>query len=245
MKSIVIMGATSGLGREVASIFLKMGWKVGVTGRRLELLESFKTSLDESLRDNLEVENFDIKSDEAISSLESLISRLGGMDIYLNSSGMGLSNPSLDLDIELDTLNTNAVAFVKVMNFVYKYFQKKGRGHIAAITSVAGTNGIGIAPSYSSTKSFQTTYMIALSQLTRIDKVEIKFTDIRPGFVSTDFIHGKNYPMLMTVEYASKKIARSLLKGKRVAIIDWRYSILVFIWKLIPNFLWERIRLVK
>lgn len=243
MKSIVIMGATSGLGKEAASIFLKMGWKVGATGRRFELLESFKNSLDVSLRDNLEIEKIDINSEEAIPSLESLISRLGGMDIYLNSSGMGRSNPDLDLEIELNTISTNALAFVKVMNFVYKYFKVRGVGQIAAITSVAGTKGIGISPSYSSTKSFQSTYITALSQLSHIDKVKIGFTDIRPGFVSTDFIHGKKYPMLMTVEYASRKLVRSLLKRKRVVIIDWRYSILVFIWRLIPNFIWERIPL--
>ncbi|MBR4437623.1 MAG: oxidoreductase, partial [Bacteroidales bacterium] len=73
----------------------------------------------------------------------------------------------------------------------------------------------------------------------------IKFTDIRPGFVDTPLLDTvkHHYPMLMEVDYVAKKIVRAIEKQKRVKVIDWRYRILVFFWKLIPNCIWERIKI--
>jgi short-subunit dehydrogenase len=75
-----------------------------------------------------------------------------------------------------------------------------------------------------------------------MQNVDISFTDIRPGFVKTALLNdGNNYPMLMTAPYAAKKIIRAVIRKKRVAIIDWKYAILVGFWRLIPRWLWVRI----
>jgi len=109
------------------------------------------------------------------------------------------------------------------------------------ISSIAGTKGLGIAPAYSATKRFQNTYIDALEQLSGMQKLNIRFTDIRPGFVATNLLNdGKNYPMLMQTEKVAKLIVKALNRKKRVAVIDWKYSILVFFWKLIPRCIWKR-----
>lgn len=88
---------------------------------------------------------------------------------------------------------------------------------------------MGIAPAYSATKRFQNTYLDALEQLARMHKVPIRFTDIRPGFVATGLLNdGKHYPLLMPPAYAARKIVSALHRKKRIAVIDWRYRILVF-----------------
>ena len=75
-----------------------------------------------------------------------------------------------------------------------------------------------------------------------MQKLDISFTDIRPGFVTTALLDdGQKYPMQMTVEYAAKKIFNAVIKRKRVAIIDWKYAVLVFFWQLIPRWLWVRL----
>ena len=112
--------------------------------------------------------------------------------------------------------------------------------HIAVISSIAGTKGLGAAPAYSAPKRFQNTYIDALEQLARMQHLRICFTDIRPGFVATDLLRGGNYPMLMRPERVAQHIVRALERRKRVAIIDVRYRLLVFFWRLIPRAIWKR-----
>lgn len=162
------------------------------------------------------------------------------MDIFLLSSGIGNQNKYLDTSIEQATIQTNVTGFTRMVLVAYRYFSSQGGGHISVISSIAGTKGLGVAPSYSATKRYQNIYIDALAQLSRMEKQPIVFTDIRPGFVHTDLLEdGRNYPMLMSPQYAALRIANAIDRKKRRAIIDWRYAILVFFWRLIPEWLWE------
>lgn len=238
-KRAVIMGATSGLGYEVARLLLADGWKLGVAGRREENLRKLQSEFPKQVC----IKAIDVKDSNADKELLSLIDELGGMDMYFHSSGIGYQNAKLDADIELNTLETNGTGFTRLVGTAFRYFKEKGRGNIAVISSIAGTKGLGIAPAYSATKRFQNTYIDALEQLAGMQKLNIRFTDIRPGFVATSLLNdGKNYPMLMKTPYAAKLIVKAVRKHKRVAVIDWKYSILVFFWKLIPRCIWKRMK---
>ena len=111
------------------------------------------------------------------------------------------------------------------------------------ISSIAGTKGLGIAPAYSATKRMQNTYIDALDQLSRMNKSEICFTDIRPGFVKTALLNTEknNYPLMMEVGFTARKIEKAIEKKTRIAVIDWKFAFLVFFWNLIPNWLWRRL----
>ena len=236
-KRAVIMGATSGLGYEVARLLLSDGWKLGLAGRREENLRKLQSEFPEQVC----IKAIDVKDSNSDKALLALIDELGGMDMYFHSSGIGYQNARLDADIELNTLETNGTGFTRLVGTAFRYFKEKGKGHIAVISSIAGTKGLGIAPAYSATKRFQNTYIDALEQLAGMQKLNIRFTDIRPGFVATSLLNdGKNYPMLMKTPYAAKLIVKALRRNKRVAVIDWKYSILVFFWKLIPRCIWKR-----
>lgn len=104
---------------------------------------------------------------------------------------------------------------------------------------------IGVAPSYSASKAFQSIYIQALEQLANGQGVPITFTDIRPGFVDTPLIAGSKFPMKMPVAYVARKIVRGLYRHRHVMVIDYRYSLLVIFWRLIPNWIWRRLRLVR
>lgn len=238
-KRAVIMGATSGLGYEVARLLLSDGWKLGLAGRREENLRKLQSEFPEQVC----IKGIDVKDSNSDKALLALIDELGGMDMYFHSSGIGYQNAKLDADIELNTLETNGTGFTRLVGTAFRYFKEKGKGHIAVISSIAGTKGLGIAPAYSATKRFQNTYIDALEQLAGMQKLNIRFTDIRPGFVATSLLNdGKNYPMLMKTPYAAKLIVKAVRKHKRVAVIDWKYSILVFFWKLIPRCTWKRMK---
>lgn len=237
MKRAIIIGATSGIGQEVAKGLLLEGWKIGVAGRRLSALEVFQQVAPEQI----EIQELDVTQEEATDNLRTLIDKLGGMDLFLLSSGIGFQNIDLNIVVELDTARTNVEGFIRMVDTAFAYFKKNGGGHLAVISSIAGTKGLGIAPAYSATKRFQNIYIDALEQLAHLQKLNIHFTDIRPGFVATALLNdGKHYPMLMKADKVGRYIVRALNKKKRVAIIDERYRILVFFWRMIPRWIWKR-----
>lgn len=235
---IIIIGATSGIGREVAKLYIAQGWQVGVAGRHAEELETLRKEAPEQVSTQV----LDVTLEDAPCRLQSLIDKVGGMDLFLLSSGIGKQNPTLTPDIELRTAATNVEGFIRLTTAAYHYFEKQGYGHIAAISSIAGVKGLGIAPAYSATKRFQNTYLDALDQLSRMNGLNIHFTDIRPGFVATPLLKDDNYPLLMKAPQVATSIVKAISKKKRIVVIDWRYRILVFFWKLIPHWIWVRLK---
>ena len=239
-KSAIIVGASSGIGLEVAKQLLAEGWRLGVAARREEPLLELKAMAPE----RVEVMTIDVTHPDAGERLLSLAERLGGMDLYFHASGIGKQNRTLQEDIELRTMQTNAVGFTRMTGAAYRYFAERGGGHIAAITSIAGTKGLGPAPAYSATKALQANYLQALEQQARQRGLNILFTDIRPGFVDTALLNDDfPYPMLMRPEKVARDIVRSISLRRHVRVIDWRYRILTFFWRLLPGWLWRRLKL--
>ena len=239
-KSAIIVGASSGIGLEVAKQLLAEGWRLGVAARREEPLLELKAMAPE----RVEVMTIDVTRPDAGERLLSLAERLGGMDLYFHASGIGKQNRTLQEDIELRTMQTNAVGFTRMTGTAYRYFAERGGGHIAAITSIAGTKRLGPAPAYSATKALQANYLQALEQQARQRGLNILFTDIRPGFVDTALLNDDfPYPMLMRPEKVARDIVRSISLRRHVRVIDWRYRILTFFWRLLPGWLWRRLKL--
>ena len=237
IKKAVIVGATSGIGYAVALELIKEGWILGVAGRRAHKLRELEALAPKQIK----YREIDVLSADACSELEKLIAELGGIDLYLHCSGVGSQNCSLKSEIELNTVATNVDGFVRMVTFAFNYFAGKKSGHIGVISSIAGTKGLGAAAAYSASKRFQNTYIDCLDQLCHIRKLDIDFTDIRPGFVDTPLLAGGKYPMLMDVDKVAKRIVKALKKKERVTVIDWRYRILVFFWRLIPLCIWRRL----
>ena len=225
---------------EVAKLLLADGWKLGVAARREALLQELKAIAPE----RVEVMTIDVTKPDAGQRLLTLIDQLGGMDLYFHASGIGKQNRTLEADIELRTIDTNAVGFTRMIGTAYRYFAEQGKGHIAAITSIAGTKGLGPAPAYSATKALQATYLQALEQQAYQRGLNIRFTDIRPGFVDTALLSGTfKYPMMLKPEAVARDIVSSIYHRRHVRVIDFRYRVMTFFWRLIPNCIWRRIKL--
>ena len=235
MSKAIVIGASSGIGLEVARLLIQRGWTVGVAARRLELLNNIGAA---------DVEMIDVTSANADSGLMALIERMGGMDLFFYASGIGKQNRELQADIELATLQTNGVGFTRMVGAAYRYFAQQGRGHIACITSIAGTKGLGPAPAYSATKAMQNVYLQALEQQAHARGLAIKFTDIRPGFVDTALLAGTfHYPMMLKPQAVARDIVNSIERGRHIRVIDWRYRIFTALWRRIPRCIWRHIKL--
>lgn len=278
-KKAIVMGATSGIGMEVASLLAQRGWQVGIAGRRVERLEEVKRNTNQIISEKTKVsqkgnisegvkasrgeiicyQQIDVTSADAPTLLQKLIEKLGGMDLYFHSSGIGWQNNSLDFEKEMKTVETNGLGFVRMVDTAFNWFaqqsqeQEPGQGQrqgkdrscetyrIACITSIAGTKGLGAAPAYSATKRFQNHYLECLTQQAHMRHLPIAITDIRPGFVKTDLIAGSNYPLQLTPQEVAQQIVNAIERRKTVKTIDWKYSILVSLWRMIPRWIWTRL----
>lgn len=241
MKKVIIMGASSGIGLAVAEALASRGVKTGLAARHTKELHALK----EKYPDCVEYESIDINHNDAPKKLEELIDKLGGMDIYFHVAGIGYSNPTLDPHREAEVIATNAAGFARMVSAAYGYFRDTQRkGQIVALTSVAGTNGIGDMAAYSASKKCAQTYLVALEQLAHNEKVDIIFTDIRPGWIRTPLLDAdKAYPMEMTLDYVVPQIIRAIVKHPRVAYIDSRWAALCAAWKAIPDTLWTKMKI--
>ncbi|MDO4707734.1 MAG: SDR family NAD(P)-dependent oxidoreductase [Porphyromonadaceae bacterium] len=237
-KRVIIMGASSGIGLELAKLYIARGYQVGLAARRLEPL----LQLQKLAPERIIIESIDLTDEGCTRLLDRLIEELGGLDLYLHSSGIGWQNIGLNEELEQQTNEVNVFGFTRAVGHIFNLFAAQGDGHIAAISSVAGTRGLGSAAAYSSSKAYQATYLQALRQLCAIRGLSnVRITDIRPGFVATPLLSGAHFPMIMTAPTVARAIVRAIDKGKSIRIIDWRYRLLVGLWRLIPRPLWERL----
>lgn len=235
MKKAIVIGASSGIGREVTRLLIREGWTVGAAARREERLKELGAAA---------IEKIDVTQEDAPARLRTLIGHIGGMDLFFYASGIGKQNRELREDIELATMQTNGLGFTRMIGEAYRYFAERGEGHIAAITSIAGTKGLGPAPSYSATKAMQNVYLQALEQQANARGLRIRFTDIRPGFVDTALLNGDfKYPMMLRPENVAREIVSAINSYQHIRVIDWRYRLLTAFWRRIPRFIWRRLKL--
>ena len=236
------MGATSGIGYEVAKVLAKRGWRVGVAGRREDILAKMVAEKDGIVA----YEVIDVTSPDAVDGMHNLIDKLGGMDLYFHSSGIGYQNTELDADKELRTIETNCLGMTRLVGEAFRYFEQhpETEGHIAVISSIARTKGLGAAPAYSASKRFTSHYLESLSQLTTIKRIRyIHISDIRPGFVKTPLIEGSNFPMQLDAGKVAISIVDGIERRKPVITVNWLYRLLVFFWQIIPRSIWIRTRI--
>ncbi|MCM1369225.1 MAG: SDR family NAD(P)-dependent oxidoreductase [Candidatus Amulumruptor caecigallinarius] len=233
MKKVLIMGASSGIGLRCAEALASRGIKVGLAARHVKKFKALKDAYPSCV----EYMEIDVTKKDAVGRINKLISHMGGLDIYLHVSGIGYENMQLDPELEVNVFETNLVGLVRCVCGVYQYFRdNKVRGHIAVVTSVAGTNGIGRLSAYSASKAGAQKWLVALEQLSNNTGAGITFTDIRPGWIRTPLVdENVKYPMEMDLDYAVPLIIKAIVRKPRVAVIDCRWNLVVGLWRLIPN----------
>jgi short-subunit dehydrogenase len=214
MQKVIIIGATSGIGKALATLYAKNGYMVGITGRRKELL----ISLQQKFSKNIVIENFDVTGKENIPHLQSLIQKLDGLDILIYNSGYGDVSKELDWDIEKRTTDVNVNGFIEIVCYAFNYLVNQGHGQIAGISSIASVRGNSQAPAYSASKAFESIYLEGLYYKSQKLKKDVAVTDIQPGFVDTGMAKGGKF-WIAPVEKAALQIFNAIKKKRKRAYI--------------------------
>ncbi len=237
MKKAIVIGATSGIGREFSKLLADDGYIVGITGRRTELLNTLKQQKPE----NFICKTFDITDTEkSVTALNELVSELGHIDLILISSGIGDINHLLDYSIEKRTIDTNVLGFTCVADWAYNFFEKQKSGHLAAVSSIGGIRGTREAPAYNASKAYQINYLEALRQKAAKSKQPIYVTDLQAGLINTAMAKGDGLFWVEPLDKAVKQMYRAVMKRKKVAYITKRWGIIAVLLKIIPKFIYDR-----
>jgi short-subunit dehydrogenase len=236
-KKAIILGASSGIGKELAKVLANNGYKVGITGRRAELLEEMKSEKSESFVTKI----FDIgQTDIVAEKLEKLTAELGGLDLLIISSGIGDINENLDFAIEQRIIKTNVEGFTCTCDWGFRYFENQQYGHLVGITSIAGVRGSRHSPAYNATKAYQTNYLEGLRQKAVSLKKPIHVTEIRPGLVNTAMAKGNGLFWVMPIDKVAKQIYKAIHSKRKIACVTKRWRIINFILKQIPNTIYTK-----
>lgn len=236
MKKAIIIGATSGIGKALALLLADHGYKVGITGRRENLL----AKLDAERPNSFCYLPFDVTAENLEENLNIITEQLGGLDLLIYSSGVGELNQNLDINVELPTIDVNVIAFNKAVVWAYHYFEQQKAGQIAVISSIAGLRGSAFAPAYNASKAYQINYLEGLRQKVKKQKLAISITDVRPGFVDTKMAKGPGKFWVASTKKAALQIYNAIKAEKSVIYVTKRWQIIAWLLKLMPRFLYER-----
>ena len=250
MRRVIIFGASSGIGAELAKRYAQQGCMVAVAARREENLKELQKEYPVNVitfradMTSAPQEEGGDYTESPKGKFEQMLEALGGADLIIYSSGAGKQNVEFDMQLEYNTINVNVKGFTAIVAAVVEYGKNAGH-HVqfAAISSIASTRGIGLSASYSATKMYQVRYLESMRQLANSKGWNVGFTTILPGFIDTDFIKGRNYPMTMQLQYAADKIKKAIDSRSNTAVIDWKWRAVVSLWRLIPNWLWYKIKI--
>ena len=238
MQKAIIIGASSGIGMQLAKFLAKDNFCIGLTGRRTELLSKLQNELSCKTHSKyMDIANMP----EAMKTLNELIDEMGGVDLIFISSGIGYINNELDWKLEQETINTNVSGVTAIINTAMQYFLFKKSGHLAVMSSVASLRGSSISPAYNASKAYISNYVEGMRCKVKKQKLGIAITDIRAGLIDTAMAQGEGLFWVMPLEKATKQIYNALIKRKDVVYITKRWGIIGFLLKILPKSLYYKL----
>lgn len=234
----IIIGATSGIGRALAQRLADAGYVVGITGRRVELLDSLRAVKPEAFI----VAPMDVSQpDVARAVFNQLAERMGGVDLVVVNAGMGKRNKELSWDIDRQIIEVNVLGATAIANAAMHLFFKQGHGHLVGISSIAALRGSRYVPTYPASKAYLSTYLEGLRHKVNYEKRPITITDIKPGFVDTAMAQGDYVFWRAPVDKAAEHIYQAIRKKKKTAYITRRWRLIAWAQKLLPDCLYWRV----
>jgi short-subunit dehydrogenase len=235
--NIVIIGATSGIGKALFEKYARGDNRIGIVGRRANLLDELCQKYpSKTITAKADITNLE-EIEQAINALHK---ELEYIDLAIMCSGTGDINATLEYNVERLTIDTNITGWTFVIDRLYNIFVQQGHGHLVAITSAGGLRGEPMAPAYSASKAYQINYMEALRKKAYKSGNHIHVTDIRPGLVNTAMAKGEGLFWVMPVEKAASQIITAIRKQMSKAYVTKRWHILAVINKNLPFALYKK-----
>ena len=233
----IIIGASSGIGWELAVQLAAKGYQLGLVARRREKLELLSSSLP---GDHFVVQADVSQAEQAQVALSELIETMGNVELIVLNSGVGQQEKKLDWDIEREMIDVNIRGFAALTVVSMNYFRQRGNGHLVGISSVAAHMSGGLAPTYAATKAFVSSYLNGMRSRAEYSKLPITVTTVEPGFVDTPMVQGSPI-WTATVEKAVAQLVPAILNKKGHIYITKRWRYVAWLLNLMPKWLMRRL----
>jgi short-subunit dehydrogenase len=233
MKAVFITGGTTGMGMELAKLYAKRGWKVGVCGRDSQKFdENFQ-----SYKENVEFYCVDVTDREALKSAINSFSKTIGLDLLIANAGIAYRHKTKipDFDYSYRMVQVNLLGVMHAFEAGMDIMVPRGKGQLVAMASVAGYNGLPGVSAYSATKAAVLKYCESLHLDLR--RFGINVTVICPGFVDTPLTQVNDHPMpfLTPAPVAAAKIIKAIDKKKMIYAFPFFFALMVRFLSILPR----------
>ena len=238
-KTVVITGASSGIGAALAKEFAGRGYNLALCARRTERLADLKSELSNA-HSNIKVVTaaLDVNDLDSVPSIfNNLKQELGTLDVVIANAGItGVRRTgSGDLSVDKAVLQTNLYGAIATIDAAVAIFRDQGFGHIVGISSFSAFRGIPGSAAYSASKAALTNYLQAVG--TELFRKKIKTTAIHPGFIKTEIDENiDKFPFVIEADKAACTMANAIEKGKSdIVVPSWPWALLRNVMPKLPE----------
>ena len=232
---VLITGASSGIGRDIARIYSQKRYNLVLVARSEENLNKLKTELEND-KSNIEIISMDLSVKENCIELHK---RVKDVDILINNAGFGDCGnfTKTDLEKEINMIKTNIIAYHILMKLYLKDMKEKNRGKILNVASIAGFMPGPLMSTYYATKAYIVRLSEGIREELKKEKSNVKISILCPGPVATNFNKVANVKFYLreansmnVAKYAVKKLE----KGKFYIVPGIDIKISKFGVKIVP-----------
>ncbi len=239
VKSLVISGASSGIGLALAQHYLQQGATIAAMARRADLLEALFRQFPQQVH----IYPLDVRDLTAIqAAAHDFINKVGVPDIVIANAGVSrgtLTEYAEDIHAFQQVMDINVMGIAKTFQPFIAPMKAAGKGTLVGISSVAGFRGLPGSEAYSASKAAAISYLESL-------RVELRHTDIKvvtlcPGYIRTPMTDVNTYPMpfIIDADDAAQRFAKVIEKQKSFAVVPWQMGLVGKLLKLLPNWLYD------
>jgi short-subunit dehydrogenase len=240
-KTVLITGASRGIGKHVAFEFAKRGYNVVLCARNMDLLEQNVAEITASGGTATAIKCDTTSEAEMRELIRITLETYGAIDIAILNAAIGNSLRFSDHSETLfrEIIETNLMSVVNAIAILTEVMKKQGHGTIAGVSSLADKRSIPGSAPYMASKAALTLLLEAAE--IELRPLGIKVITVRPGFVATDMTSKNVFPMpfLMSPEKAAKIIVRGIERGKRHIAFPFMSAVGSALMHLVPRWLWR------
>ncbi len=240
--NIFITGGTTGIGLELAKLYLDDGHRVGICGRSIQKLPpELKTKYK-----NLFSYEVDVTNREELNRAIKEFSQ-GTLDIIVANAGrsVGAKTKIPNLAIASQIMDINVKGVLNTFDVALELMMPLKKGHLVATASVAGFVGLPGASSYSASKAA----VLKLCESYSIDfkDMGIDVTAIAPGFIDTPLTQQNSHsmPFLMSAQKGARMIKKAIGKKKVLYVFPWQMKCVITILDKMPRFMYRALMGLK
>lgn len=243
--TLIITGASAGIGKALAWEFARRNCRLGLTGRRLEALEQLQSELQAQTGVEVHIARVDVDETGSVEqNLLALCTKLGDVDSIVINAGINNFTRvgSGQLADETAIIHTNLIGAMATANAAVSYFLERGRGQIVGISSLASLQPIPSQAAYCASKAGISMYLDALRIEHKDNNIDV--TQIRPGFIKTEIMENiDRYPFAISAEQAAAEMAKAILaRRKDVFVPRLPWSLFRPALGHLPDKIWKRFK---